>query len=439
MKKSRRKRRRRSSGSGKERRQQETPPIHEWRWPFPPLQPEDRLSTIMDYRDIVTDYDQIAAEVGEDVLQEELDYFYFFLTQSHHLTEEPEFKDVDPGIDPYDFLIYEAYDFFVKMKEDKFSIWAPEGGLVSPYEHIVMHAFSRYLTPRLHTNLKRRVRRIARRCRATGTGAMADAVAIAMEDEGISPLMITLLQQLFSKAILQGVLDLPEQHERDWEKRDRSLDSWMKKIANADFDQPANEAIEKLAAAGPRALPQVDRLFYDPDTEYYTDYPVVAAIEIAGRIPSQRSLRLLLEALLKGGLEEAYEQLVKMPDLVCPYLAYALTVPDGPDWDTALWGYALLGKVKCPGALDLLVEGLAYQGEKPYEAEGIQLSAADGLLDLGDERAIPILHDYLRNPQADLGARDELLYKLTEHNGGHPWAVEIVGDLTPETLPGLPE
>lgn len=435
-KESTRKRRRKRRRTHSRRKQQQAQPAFDWRLPFPPLGPDDRLSSLVDYREITPGYDEFVAEMGKEALEEQLDYFYFFLGNSDRLTDEPEFQNVKLGLDTHDFLVYAAFDFLTDMVDKKGSIWGPEGGLVKPYEHIVQHAMSRYLTPALRSDLKRKARRAARRCRGTGIGSMANAVEIALDDEGIPTIIITLLPQLFSNALVQGVLDVGEQYEQDWEERDRSLDSWMEQIAASDFGQPADEAVEKLVGAGLRALPHLGHLFYDLDSEH-GDYPVVAALEIAARIPCQLSLHLLTQALIEDierATERTDELLAGLPDLICPYLAYALTVPGDPDWQTALWGYSLLGKARCPGAFDLLVNGLSYQGEKPLDAEAGQLSAAEGLVELGNERAIPVLHDYLRNPQADLQARGELLYTLLEHEGGHPWGAQIAEGLTPDTL-----
>ena len=127
------------------------------------------------------------------------------------------------------------------MVDKKSSIWDPEGGLVKPYEHIVQHAMSRYLTPKLRADLKRRARRTARRCRGTGTGSIADAVELGLDDLKIPTMIITLLPQLFSDTLVQSVLDWEKRHKQNWEKRDRSLDHWMEQIVAADFDQPAEE------------------------------------------------------------------------------------------------------------------------------------------------------------------------------------------------------
>jgi HEAT repeat protein len=212
----------------------------------------------------------------------------------------------------------------------------------------------------------------------------------------------------------------------------------MEQIVAADFDRPAEQAVEELAAAGARALPHLYHLWSDWNRGY-EDYAVTTAFQTFARIPSQLSLWVLVQGLVDDddwSSEEAAEQLAGLPDLACPYLLYALTAPGGPAWSLALWGYDVLAKARCPRAFELLVQGLWYQGEEPHLAEGIQMSASLGLMDLGDERAIPVLHEWLRDPQADLGARDELVYGLTVSRDGHPWTEEIVGNLTPETLPG---
>lgn len=434
---SKKSRRHRSHPHERKRKQQQSQPAYDWELPFPPLGPEDRLSTFVDYSDFIPGYDEFVAEMGKEAFEEEMDYFYFFLGHSALLAGQPEFQDVRLGLDPYDFLVYAASDFLIDLVNKKGELFDPAGGYVEPYEHILQHAMRRYLTSRLRADLRHRARRTARRRRGTGIGSIASAVEIALDDEGIPAMVITLLPQLFSTAIVQSVLDQAERFDQDWEERDRSLDRWMEQIAAADFDQPADGAIERLVAAGRRALPQVAHLFYNMDLEY-GGYPVDIALEIAARIPSQISLRFLVQALFDDNdwtSVRASELLVGMPELLCPYLAYALTVPGGPDWETALWGYTLLGKAHCPGAFELLVDGLSYQGESPDDAEIGQTSAVEGLLVLGEERAIPILHDYLRDLQADLRTRDELLYLLLEHEGGHPWGAQIAGDLTRDTLP----
>jgi len=432
MTKRKRKRRR-----ARKQRQQTSSQTIDWQLPYPPLAPEDRMSAIMNYAEFVPGYDEFVAEMGKQAFEEQMDYFYFFLGNSDRLIDEPEFQDVELGIDPYDFVVFAAHDFLTDMAAEKGDIWSPEGGLVPPYDHIVQHAISRYLTPTLQADLKRRTRRTAHRCRGTGIGSMANAVKIELDDEGPPSTIVTLLPTLFSNALIQSVLDTAKQHERDWEERDRSLDRWMEQITAADFDQPAEQAIEKLAAAGQRAMPHIAHLFYGLELEY-DEYPVITALELAARIPCQLSLRFLTQTLFDSGdwpADRAAELLSNMPDLACPYLTYALTVPGGPKWQVALQGYMLLGKLECPGTFDVLVDGLSYLGHSPHDPEVGQLSAAEGLLALGDEQAIPTLHDYLRNPQASLEARSELLYMLLEHDGGHPWGTQIAGDLTLDTLP----
>ena len=421
------------------RRPRQAQPNHDWQLPYPPLCPEDRLSRLLDYRDIIPGYEGFVAEMGKAAFEEEMDYFFFFLGNSDRLTDEPEFRDVELGLDPYDFLVYAAFDLFTDMVDEKGSIFKPEGGYIEPYEHILRHAMQRYLTPALRADLGRRARRTARRLRGTGIGSMADAVEVGLDDEGIPAMIITLLPKLFSDAFIDSVLNQAKRFEQDWEERDRSLDGWMEQIAAADFDRPAEQAVEELVKAGPRALPHLCHLFYNMDLGY-DDYSVATTFEAIARIPCQLSLHILVQALFDDNdwsSERASELLTGMADLACPYLAYALTVPGGPDWETVLWGHSILGKAQCPGAFDFLVNGLSYQGKKPFDAEIGQISAAEGLLELGDERAVPILHDYLRNPQADLEARGELLYMLVEHEGGHPWGAQIAGDLTEDTLPDV--
>lgn len=430
---------RRRSDRRDRRREQ---PSHDWDNPFPRLRREDRVSTLIDYRDIVPDYDAIVTEFGEEAFDERMDQLFFFLGHSARLLDEPEFRDASVDIDPHDFLVFEAADVVRKTVGNDESPFHPDGGYVEPYEHILRHAMHRYLTPALRSNLRRRARRVARRRKGTGIGAMASALQIAITDEGMPTLAISLLQKLFSDAILEAVLNHDEQWEREWEERDRSLDRWMEQIAAADFDRPAEQAVQKLAAAGTRALPHLTHLFIDTDRGY-DDYAVATAFQIFGRIPSQLSLWVLVQGLLDDddwASEEAADRLAELPRLACPYFHYALTVPAGPEWLVALWGYDVLARAQCPGAFELLVEGLSYvevQPETPHVdlAEGIQASAGSGLVELGDERAIPVLRDWLRDPQANLRAREELLYELVVFEGGHPWADDVVGDLTPETLP----
>lgn len=407
---------------------------YDWQQPYPDLRPEDRLSSLSghSYRDMISGYDELVAEMGEEELVEMMDYYFFFLGRSSLLIDEPELENIDLHLDPYDFLVYATLDFVVSSVDEKQDLFDQETrAYIEEYEHILSHTIQRHLTPPVLGNLRRRLRRIARRRRNTGIGSMADAVEIALSEQDVPFIIITLLQQLFSNALLQAGLDQSKHAKQAWEERDRSLDPWMEQVAAADLDHPADKAVEKLAQAGKRAMPHVAHLFYDSDLEY-GDYPVDSALEIAAQIPCQLSLHILLQALFDNvgsSSELALDLLAEMPDLVCPYLAYALTIPGGPDWETAMFGYSLLGKTRCPGAFDLLVEGLSYQASDPADTETGQTYAAEGLLELGDERAIPILHDYLRDPQANAAAREELLYTLREEDGGHPWAPQVAGDL----------
>jgi hypothetical protein len=430
----RKRRRNRPSQRDRERGQ----PSYDWDAPVAQLRPENRLSTLIDYREITPDYDALVAEFGKETFDEQMDHFYFFLAHSSRLLKEPEFQDARVEIDPHDFLVFEATAVVHETVGSGETMLHPQGGYVDPYDHILQHATHRYLTPALQAGLRRRARQVARRREGTSLGAMASLVEIAIDDETIPPLLFGLLQKLFSDAILQAVLDHDEQFEREWEERDSSLDRWMEQIAAADFDHPAEQAVEKLVSAGARALPHLYHLWSDWDRGY-EDYAVMTAFQTFARIPSQLSLWVMVQGLIDDddwSSEEAAEQLARLPDLACPYLHYALTIPGGPAWLVALWGYGVLASARCPRAFELLVQGLSYAGEAVDSAEAIQLSASLGLLELGDERAIPVLHDWLRDPQADIGARDELIYELTVPGDGHSWAEEIVGDLTPETLPG---
>jgi hypothetical protein len=412
-------------------------PSYNWENPFPRLRPEDRISTLIDLGEITPNYEGLVAQFGKKTIDERMDYFYFFLARSSRLLEEPEFEDARVEIDPHDFLVFETAELVHRTFGKGEGLSHPDGGYTEPYEHILLHVAHRYLTEALRADLRRRARRVAQRRHDTGIGAMASAVEIGIDDEAMSPLLLGLLQKLFSDAILGAVLDHDELVQRDWQERDRSLDRWMEQIADADFDDPADQTVEALVAAGPRALPHLAHLFFDMDGSY-DDYYVCTAFQAFARIPSQLSLWVLVQGLLDDddwSSEEAVEQLAGLPDLVCPYLHYALTVPGGPAWAVALWGYDVLAKARCPRAFELLVEGLSHAGEQPHDAEVIQLSAGLGLLELGDDRAIPRLHGWLRDPQVDVGARNELLYELTMSEDGHPWADDIAGDLTLETLP----
>jgi hypothetical protein len=392
---------------------------------------------MMDYREIVPGYDDFVAEFGKEGFDETMDELFFLLGHSSRLLVEPEFRDLSVPIAPHDFLVFEAAEVIHETFGKDESLFHPDGGYIAPYEHILRHAMHRYLTPALRTGLHRRARRVAHRHEGTALGLMATALQTGLDDEGIPRSIIGLLQKLFSDAILEAVLNQDERFETEWEERDRSLDPWMEEIAAADFDRPAERAVERLVAAGTRALPHLTHLFYDTDRGY-DDYAVATAFEVFARIPSQLSLWVLVQGLLDDSdwsSEEAADRLAELPELTCPYLHYALTVPGGPEWLVALWGYDILAQARCSGAFELLREGLSHVGDSPYSAEGVQISAGSGLLELGDERAIPVLRDWLRDPKADVRARQELLYEITQHKGGHPWADEIAGDLTPDTLP----
>ena len=411
--------------------------MYDWDDPLPPLRAEDRLSNLMDYREIVPGYDGLVAELGKERFDEYMDELFFLLSHSARLLDEPEFQDVSVSIHPHDFLVFEAAEVIHETFEKNKSLLHPDGGFVEPFEHVLRHAMDRYLTPALGAGLRRRARRVAHRLQGTALGSMASALQIAFDDEGIPRLLIGLLHKLFSDAILEAVLNHDEQFEREWEERHRSLDPWMEQIAAADFDRPAERAVEKLVKAGTRALPHLTHLFYDTDAGY-DDYAVATAFEVFARIPSQLSLWVLVQSLLDDNdwsSEEAADRLAELPELACPYFHYALTVPGGPDWLVALWGYDVVARAECPRAFELLVEGLSYAGDSADSAEGIQVFASSGLVELGDERAIPILREWLQDPEANAMARQELIYELTEQKGGHPWAAPIVGDLTSETLP----
>jgi len=408
-----------------------------WDDPYPYLRPADRVSNLMDHRELMADYDALAAEHGKGPVDDQLDYFYFFLGHSWRLLDEPEFEDASVEIDGYDFLLDEAMHLMVQLVEQDESLLDPEGGYAAPYSHILEHAMRRYVTPELRRDLSSRAERLARRREGSGIGTMADHLLIALEDEGIPAGIIGLFQRLFSNAILDGLRHHDEQVHHQWEERDRSLDRWMDEIAAGDFDHPAERAVEALVAAGTRALPHLVNLVYDEDRTY-GDFSVWTALGALARIPSQRSLSVLVGVLLDDDDLVAIEipgLLAQMPDLACPYVDYALTVPGGPDEWTTVLAHEVLVEAKCPRAFEHLVEGLSYQGESPDEAEAVQVGASFGLLEIGDRRAIPVLHSWLQNPEANGLARYELLREITRSPHDYPWAKEIAGDLTLDTLP----
>jgi len=365
------------------------------------------------------------AEVGEEEFREVMDYFFYFISNSVELLDEPELKGYQLPVDPYDFLIFEAYDYLLEtVIEKKQSIWQEDGSLDEPYHHIVACGLQRYLTPDVRHQLRRRVARIAARTKGTFTGEMASTVEIALDDEQMSPMMISMLEKLCSDTFIDRVLDLPEQLGRDWEGRDRSLDRWADEIRQASFDQPNDEAVRQLAEAGKAALPVLVHMYFDEGYDW-GDYPLLAAIEALGQIPSQLSLHVLVQTLIEDGNGEsvaAFESLSNMRDIACEYFHYALTKPE-PKWEIELYGYQFLGKAGCEDAFDLLEHGL-----KRDEAVA-QMSACDGLLALGDRRAIPLLRDFLRSEEADGDAKDELLYALQQRDEAPPWADEILEGL----------
>ena len=59
-----RRRKRRRPARQRKQQQQQIQPDFDWRLPFPPLGPEDRLSSLVDYREITPDYDKFVAEMG---------------------------------------------------------------------------------------------------------------------------------------------------------------------------------------------------------------------------------------------------------------------------------------------------------------------------------------------------------------------------------------
>ena len=84
-----------------------TEPAYDWEKPLPDLHPEHRLSGLMDYSTIVEDYDTLVAEVGKQEIDDRLDDLFFLLSHSLRLLDEPEFHDVNLGLDPHDFLLFE--------------------------------------------------------------------------------------------------------------------------------------------------------------------------------------------------------------------------------------------------------------------------------------------------------------------------------------------
>lgn len=399
---------------------------------WPELSPTDRLSSFMDYRTIIPDYDQAVAEMGKEEADELLDYFFYFLMQSWTLANEPELADFYFPIDPYDFLIYETHELIMDLVDQgQFDAEAFYGTDENPnprFDHIIRHGLERHFTPRVQRGLKRRVQRIEAHNKGRVIGSIASAVALALEDFRLPPLIIALVVRLYSAALLDGVLNLPKQYKRDWEERDRRLDRWGEEICQGSFEQPAEEAVRRLIAAGERALPILADIIYERDY-YYEDYPVLTALEIAGHIPCQRSLRMLLDALIEdigAASELAFELLPTMPELACPYFRYALTRPKPLDWEIVMYGYPILGRARCEGAFDIIVQGLRYQGEDDFSTESIQCSAWESLLELGDPRAVPVLLDYLRDEAANEGAKEELLHVLATSKDKYPLAQEIV-------------
>lgn len=414
--------RRKVKGGGRYSRQRRRKRTREQKAaPWPELQPEDRVSSVVDLSQM-PEYKEFAAEVGEEQFLEVMDYFFYFIGNSLELLEEPEFQGFQLPIEPYDFLVFEAYDYLMETVIDgKQSIWQEDGFLDEPYGHIVTFGLRRYLIPEVRRELRRRVARIAARARESRTRAMANAVEIALDDVQIWPMMISMLEKLCSDTLIDRVLDMAEQFQRDWEGRDRSLDRWADEIRQASFDQPADEAVRQLVQAEEAALPVLTHMYYDEEYEW-GDYPLLAAVEALGQIPSQLSLSILVQTLIEDGdsaAEVAFESLSNMRDLACEYFHYALTRPE-PKWEVELYGYHFLGEARCEEAFELLQRGL-------QRDEAIaQISAWEGLLALGDRRAIPVLRDFLRSDKANEDAKDELLYMLQEHEGGHPWAGEIL-------------
>ncbi len=390
---------------------------------WPQLGPEDRMSALVDYSTLLANYPELVAAEGEARVRESLDYLFYFLNTSYELLGEREFKDLRWPLDPRDYLVYELYEYVQSLGGQKLAGLGPELGDPRVL-HMVEDGVERCLTPEMRRDIERRARSLARRRAGSVRAAQAEAVQMAMEDPGMSPLLVGLLVESFRRSLLEAVLELPDHVEREWEERDRGLDRWQDVLLEGQPGPALDEAIAHLQEAGPRALAQVQHVYYDVELDC-EDEAFRAAMRVVAAIPAPTSFWLLRETLVYCPLLRrwAAEQMAaQMPDLACAYFRYLFAGPEPPEAQLAAAGLGILVAAHCPEAYELAEAALHYQAEEATQAETVQVGAWEALLALGNLAAIPVLRDYLGDEQANPAAKEELVEALERH----PWREQIV-------------
>ena len=394
-------------------------------WPpagWPRLRPEDRLSTHADYYTIVPNYAELVAAEGEARARESMDYLFYFLNTSYELLAEREFEGWRWPLDPHDYLVYELYAYLEAAETGESQGLGPD--LADPLaRHLIADGIGRYDTPAVRRDLARRARRLARRRAGTVTATQAQAVAMVMEEGSVAPMTVGLLVESFRQAALAAVLDLPDLLDREWEERDRNLDRWLVALRRADAEHPAAEAEARLQEAGPRAMPQVAHVFYDP-TYGCDDEPLRAALRVAATAGVPQSLWMLRQAIVDcpGLAHWAAEALVAyQPERASAYFRCLLTGPQPLHPRLAGQGLWVLAAARAPEAFELARRCLDYRADDAAETESVQVAAWEALLALDDPAAAPVLRAYLAGEGASRGAQEQLVQALHARQGPGWW------------------
>ena len=390
---------------------------------WPELGPEQRVSTYVDYGTLMARNPELVAAAGEARVRESLDYYFYFLNTSYELLNEPEFQDLRWPLDPRDYLVYDLYRHIQTLGGEELDGLGP--ALDDPQMlHMVKDGLKRHLTPQMRYQIERRARSLARRRAGSVRAAQAQAVEMAMANPSTDPLLVGLLIESFRRSLLEAVLDLPDHIEREWEERDRGLDRWQDLLLEGQPGPALDEAIARLKEAGPRALAQVQHIYYDLERDC-DDEAFRAVMAVAAGIPSPTSFWLLRETLVYCPLLRAWagaQLAAQMPDLACAYFRYLLTGPEPAEAQLAATGLRVLVAANCPEAYGLAEAALHYRVEDAAQTESVQVAAWQALLALRNPAAIGALRDYLGDEQANPAAKEELIEALERH----PWREQII-------------
>ncbi len=394
------------------------------------LEPEEKLSNLVDYADLVAGYDELVAALGEERARDGLDRFHYLLVTSGELVSEREFADLGWQLDPYDYIVYGFYDRYTRMwQEEGTALERAFGPSLEDVDvwHMVADALRRYLTSRMRREVGRRARVLAKRQPETIAAAQADAVRMALNDPRTEPEAIGILVETMRRSLLFALMELPERIEQDWQARDRSLDRSMEALRQADAEHPAEEAVEELRRAGAAALPHLMRLYHD-EALRCGDYPLRTALELLGSVPSGQSLFALTEAMADCPEDTRWiagRLAANMPDRACDYYHYLLSAPSLPAPYLIIVGQWVLVTARCPQAFPVVAGLLHYRSADVEAEEAVQVVAWEALLAIKDREAIPLLREYLRDEQANARSR-ELLREALNDERGRMWRDEVL-------------